>query len=125
MSAAPLWICSTRWLSSATVVELDAAEVRLAGLPVVRVGQQRQIAVRGEAVEHERPGPDRLGEERLLTAPAEVRRMIAFANTEMSDRNGAHGSASVITTRLVPLALTDLIAESRKPSGPSTLAARA
>ena len=50
---------------------------------------------------------------------------IALANTEMSDRNGAHGWDRVATTVLSPSALSDLIAKSRKLSGPFlSLAAR-
>src|SRR5580692_8243033 len=49
--------------------------------------------------------------------------MIAFANTEMSERNGAHGALSVITTLFAPDALTVLIAKSRKLSGPFLFAA--
>lgn len=48
---------------------------------------------------------------------------IALANTEMSERNGAQGWLSVMTTVDVPCAVTFLIAKSRKPSGPLELAA--
>ena len=43
---------------------------------------------------------------------------MALAKTEISDRNGAHGWDRVATTELLPSALSDLIAKSRKLSGP-------
>jgi hypothetical protein len=48
---------------------------------------------------------------------------IALANTEMSERKGAHGWLSLMTTVDMPCAVTFLIAKSRKPSGPFVLAA--
>ncbi len=50
---------------------------------------------------------------------------IAFANTEMSERKGAQGWESSKVTVRDPLALIDLMAKSRKLSGPAeSVAAR-
>ena len=69
----PLCTCSTRWLSSGDEPEDDLVEVRLAGLPVVGVaGQRDHRALLLPALEHERAGPDRVGEELLLGDAVEV-----------------------------------------------------
>ena len=55
--------------------------------------------------------------------PPKFAGMIELANTDRSDRNGAHGSLSLNTTVWSPWALIDLIAKSRNDSGPSELEA--
>src|SRR5579862_3859648 len=69
------------------------------------------------------PVPIGLAKNAFSDLPPKFAGMIAFANTEMSDRNGAHGALSVKTTLLGPFALIVLIAKSRKLSGPFLLAA--
>ena len=83
------------------------------------------VAALDERLEHERAGADRVGEERGLALPPKSFGKIALANTEMSDRNGAQGWESSKVTVLDPLALSDLMAKSRKLSGPAeSVAAR-
>jgi hypothetical protein len=69
------------------------------------------------------PVPIGLAKNAFSDLPPKFAGMMAFAKTEMSDRNGAHGALSVKTTLFGPLALIVLIAASRKPSGPFVLAA--
>src|SRR5579862_2425481 len=69
------------------------------------------------------PVPIGLAKNAFSVFPPKFAGMIALANTEMSDRNGAHGALSLKTTLLVPAALIDLIAKSRKLSGPFLFAA--
>ncbi len=53
----------------------------------------------------------------LLWPPKSLGTM-ALANTEMSERHGAQGWERVATTVALPWAFSDLIAKSRKLSGP-------
>ncbi len=46
---------------------------------------------------------------------------MAFANTEMSERNGAHGWDNLNTTVLLPWALMLEMAKSRNDNGPAEL----
>ena len=64
------------------------------------------------------PVPTGLAKNADALCPPKFAGMIALANTEMSERNGAHGWDKVATTELVPSALSELIAKSRKLSGP-------
>ena len=60
------------------------------------------------------PVPTGVAKNAFSDLPPKFAGMIALANTEMSDRNGAHGALSLITTLFEPFALIDLIAKSRK-----------
>ena len=91
--------------------ELDRVQVRLACLPVVVVGLQRERRrVRGEGADRERPGTDWGGEVVRLALPAEVAGMMPLANTEMSEMNGAQGEERCVTTLSVPDASIEVIA---------------
>ena len=71
------------------------------------------------------PVPTGLAKNAFSDLPPKFAGMIAFANTEMSERNGAHGALELDTTLSAPLGLIDLIAKSRKLSGPFLLRPRA
>ena len=53
--------------------------------------------------------------------PPKLAGSMAFVNTEMSERNGAHGCDNLNTTVLLAWALMLEMAKSRKDNGPAEL----
>ncbi len=124
-STSPPFSCSTRWVVLGYVAEGDLVKIGLACLPVVLVPRRTALPPFANDLSTNGPVPIGLAKKADSLRPPKSFGKMALANTEMSDRNGAQGWESSKVTVRGPVALSDLMAKSRKCRGPApSVAAR-